>query len=109
MLVCIYKDIETTHTPEDEMRPTHLTHAERSLAHLVTDFAMGTDMHAGIARILAKNAAKLNDEPETITCRECDGHGWLREDYAGLGRFVRTDCDTCNGEGTVPNRLTITR
>jgi len=66
-------------------------------------------MNAGIRRIIERNTAKLDilesSDPEFIVCSECDGHGWTREDYAGLGRYTRTDCFACNGEGRVPNRI----
>lgn len=80
-------------------------------------------MNADIRRAIERNAAKhaegeaapslgpipvLDEEfdPETIPCRECDGHGLATETYDGLGRYSRTDCYVCNGEGRVPNRLT---
>lgn len=81
------------------MRYQLFTPAERSRSATVAEFAMGSP------RVETWGEEEEFD-PETIPCRECDGHGLATETYDGLGRYSRTDCYVCNGEGRVPNRLT---
>lgn len=74
------------------------------------DFCKGTGRHphhippvdCPVCRGLKLVSERIDADPKTFRCDDCDGHGWYSHDP--LFRSRTEPCPTCNTTGRVPDR-----